>query len=425
VAWTPQQVAHPRFLSEALADAAALGDRLAIGLRRSYGDTCRFERGRLLDMSGLDRFIAFDPATGIVRAEAGLSLDALLRFCVPRGWFVPVTPGTRYVTLGGALANDVHGKNHHRMGTFGRHVRRFSLLRSDRGRVEVTPRSEPDLFAATLGGLGLTGIVLDLDLQLTPIASSNLDVEAVPLGGLSDYFALDRDSGGRFEHTVAWIDCTRTGARAGTGVYSRANWSASGPLEPHPTRQITLPAFTPGAPFTGLTVGAFNRFYRALQLIPPRRKPVPYAKVFHPLDAIGGWNRLYGRAGFYQHQSVVPPEAAEGALKAMLNAVAASGEGSALVVLKSFGELASPGWMSFPRPGHTLAIDFQNRGPSTLALMARLDDVVREAGGALYPAKDGRMSRRMLDLGYARFPDLLALRDPACGSDFLDRMETP
>jgi L-gulonolactone oxidase len=425
VARAPQRVAHPRFTPEALTDAAQAGDRLAIGLRRSYGDTCRFGRGRLVDMSGLNRFIAFDPATGLIRAEAGLSLDALLRVSVPRGWFVPVTPGTRFVTLGGALANDVHGKNHHRMGTFGRHVRRFSLLRSDRCVVEVTPQTEPDLFGATIGGLGLTGIVLDLDLQLTPIASSNLDTESVPMGGLADYFALDADSGDRFEHTVAWIDCTRTGARAGMGVYSRANWAASGPLEPHPTRQIALPAFAPGAPFTGLTVGAFNRFYRALQLYPPLRKPLPYAKVFHILDAIGGWNRLYGRAGFYQHQCVVPPAVALEALKAMLGQIAASGEGSALVVLKSFGALASPGWMSFPRPGHTLAIDFQNRGPSTLALMARLDAVVREAGGALYPAKDGRMSREMLDLGYPRLPDLLALRDPACGSDFLDRMETP
>jgi FAD/FMN-containing dehydrogenase len=407
-----------------LSDLSELGGpRLAVGLKRSYGDTCLFADGRLLDMSGLDRFIAFDRQTGLLKAEAGLSLDALLRVSVPLGWFVPVTPGTRRVTLGGAVANDVHGKNHHRAGSFGRHVKAFTLLRSDRGLVEVTPETEPVLFAATIGGLGLTGVILDVTLQLVPIASSDLINENLPLGRLDDYFALDAESSEAFEHTVAWIDCTRTGRRVGLGVYSRANWAPDGPLEAHSPRTRAVPAFAPAAPFNALTVSAYNRWRRVRQLWDGSPRRLHYSPAFHPLDAVEGWNRLYGRSGFYQHQCVVPRDAAPDALREMLDAVARSGQGTPVVVLKSFGDLASPGWMSFPRPGHTLALDFKNRGRPTLQLLDRLDAIVREAEGTLYPAKDGRMPREMLDRGYPRFPDLLALRDPACGSDFLARME--
>ncbi len=417
-----QRVARPWFAQD-LADLDG-GPRLAVGLRRSYGDSALFSSGRLLDMTGLDHAIAFDRRTGLFTAEAGLSIDALLRIVVPHGWFVPVTPGTRQVTLGGALANDVHGKNHHRAGTFGRHVRAFTLLRSDRGEVLVTPQSEPELFAATIGGLGLTGIVRELTLQLSPIGSSQLDVETLPMGRLSDFFALDADSADRFEHTVAWVDCTRGGDRLGLGFYARANWAAEGPLQAHGPPRLTVPMQTPGFLINRLSLTAFNRLYRARQLAGPRRRGQPYSAVFHPLDGIAGWNRLYGGAGFYQHQSVVPRADADAALTEMLRIIARSGEGSALVVLKAFGDLESPGLLSFPRPGYTLALDFRNKGPATLALMDRLDAVVRAAGGALYPAKDGRMSPAMFRFGYPQLDRFLKSRDPACGSDFLTRMET-
>lgn len=419
-----QTVARPRFVSDlAMLGGEDAAPRLAVGLRRSYGDSCLFGGGRLVDMSGLDRFIAFDRATGLVRAEAGLSLDALMTMSVPHGWFAPVTPGTRRVTLAGAVANDVHGKNHHLAGSFGRHVRAFTLLRSDRGVVEVTAETDPALFAATIGGLGLTGIIQDVTLQLTAIRSSELETENLPIGNLADYFALDAESATRFEHTVAWVDCTRRGDRLGLGVYSRANWATDGPLAPHLPPRITVPAAAPGLPVNRLTLGAFNRLYRYRQLAAPRARRRPYSAVFHPLDAVGQWNTLYGRSGFYQHQSVVPRASAEDAVREMLRLVAASGQGSPLFVLKSFGELASPGLLSFPRPGHTLAMDFPNKGAATLTLIRRLDAIVREAAGALYPAKDGLMTREMLDLGYPRFDELLALRDEACGSDFLTRMQ--
>lgn len=421
----PQRVAHPRFVGD-LAELARAdtGPRLAVGLRRSYGDTALFSAGRLVDMTGLNHAIAFDPGTGLVRAEAGLSLDALLRIMVPRGWFVPVTPGTRQVTLGGALANDVHGKNHHRAGTFGRHVTAFTLLRSDRGVVAVTPQTEPELHAATVGGLGLTGVILDVTLQLKRIASSELVVETLPMGRLADFFALDAESSEGFEHTVAWVDCTRGGDKAGLGFYSRANWAGDGPLTVHQPPRLTIPVETPGFLMNPLSLGVFNRLYRFRQLSGPRVGRQPYSAVFHPLDGIGGWNKLYGRSGFFQYQCVTPRRDAEPALAEMLRLIAKSGQGSALVVLKAFGDLASPGLLSFPRPGYTLALDFQNQGARTLDLLGRLDQVVRGVGGALYPAKDGRMSRAMFELGYPRLAEWLKARDPACGSDFLTRMET-
>lgn len=420
----PQSLARPSSAAalKAWAEEDA-GPRLGRGLGRAYGDSGLYGRGRLIDMTGLDRFISFDATTGLVRAQAGLSLDALLQVTAPRGWFVSVTPGTRFVTLGGAVANDVHGKNHTRAGTFGRAVRALTLLRSDKGLIEVTPDSDPELFAATVGGMGLTGLILDVTLQLEPIASTDLVVETLPLGDLGDFFDLNADSLGRFEQTVAWIDCTRRGARLGLGVYTRANWAPSGRLAAHEARQpLTIPVETPGFLINRHTLAAFNRVYRAAQLSRPRRARTPYAKVFYPLDAVGGWNRLYGAAGFYQYQCVIPPDVGRAGIADLLTEIARSGEGSPLVVLKTFGDLASPGLLSFPRPGYTLALDFRNRGPATLDLLARLDRIVDASGGALYPAKDGRMPRRMFELSFPHLERFWASRDPACGSDFLTRL---
>jgi FAD/FMN-containing dehydrogenase len=420
---TTQSVSEPRFESDVAAWGLVDKDpRLAVGLRRSYGDTCAFSEGRLIDMAGLDRFIAFDAESGVLKAQAGLSLNDLLRVCAPRGWFAPVTPGTRYVTLGGAIANDVHGKNHTRGGTFGRHVLAFTLLRSDRGVIEVTVASEPALFAATVGGLGLTGVILDVTVQLAPIPSTFLDSEIFPLGGLEDFFAINAPSLASHEQTVAWLDCTKRGDKVGMGVYTRANWATAGGFAPHQERVRNVPFEAPGFLLNRLSLSAFNVAYRMAQLSKPRRQAVHYGSWFYPLDALSGWNKLYGPAGFYQYQCVVPHPSGPDALREMLQIIGRSGEGSALVVLKTFGDLASPGMMSFPRPGYTLALDFRNRGAETLSLLRQLDGLIREAGGALYPAKDGRLPRAMLDIGYPGFERFLKLRDPACGSDFLRRM---
>jgi FAD/FMN-containing dehydrogenase len=396
---------------------------LTVGLGRSYGDSGLNPDGAVIDMRGLDRAIAFDPETRVLRAEAGISLDALLGILVPRGFFLPVTPGTRFVTLGGAVANDVHGKNHHRAGTIGRWVRRLGLMRSDGGTLELGSDDNAGLFAATIGGLGLTGLIAWVEIEVIPIASAMMEVETIPFAGLDDFFPIADVSDGAFDYTVAWIDCLAKGDALGRGIFSRARHATSGPLAAKkqragPSLPLDLPAFA----LNGLTVRAFNAVYYRNGRRQAGRTPQPYEPFFYPLDRIGGWNRMYGKRGLYQYQSVVPPAVARDATKAMLEAISASGEGSFLAVLKTFGDAPSPGLLSFTRAGTTLALDFANRGASTLALMARLDAIVREAGGRLYPAKDGRIPAAMFRAGYPNWEDFARHVDPGFSSSFWRRV---
>jgi L-gulonolactone oxidase len=407
-----------------VAEGASHGRKvLAVGLRRSYGDSGLNPDGAIIDMTGLDRVIAFDPATRRLRAEAGISFDALLKMLVPRGFFLPVTPGTRFVTLGGAIANDVHGKNHHRAGTLGRWVRQLGLVRSDGGALTLAPGDPAGLFAATIGGLGLTGVIEWAEIEAVPIASPLVDVETIPFGSLDEFFAIAAQSDAGFDYTVAWVDCLATGGNAGRGVFSRGRHAANGAAAPEERRlRFNLPVDLPGFVLNGLTVRAFNALYHRAATRKAGRATVWYDPFFYPLDAIGGWNRMYGRRGLYQYQSAVPPATARDATAAMLRTVAASGEGSFLAVLKVFGDLTSPGMLSFPRSGTTLALDFANRGASTLALMGRLDAIVREAGGRLYPAKDGRIPAAMFRAGYPDWQDFARHVDPNFSSHFWRRV---
>lgn len=410
----------PALVSEGAAEGRKL---LAVGLRRSYGDSGLNPDGAIIDMAGVDRAIAFDPQTRLLRVEAGMSLDALLRLLVPRGFFLPVTPGTRFVTLGGAVANDIHGKNHHRAGTLGRWVRRLGLIRSDGSTVELGPDDTTGLFAATIGGLGLTGIIAWVEIEMVPIASAMMDVETVPFSGLDEFFSLAAESDREFDYTVAWIDCLVPGDALGRGIFSRGRHAAIGPLTPGKSSLgPSLPVDLPGFVLNGPTVKAFNTLYYRYGRRKAGRATIPYGPFFHPLDAIGGWNRMYGKRGMYQYQSVVPPEAARDATKAMLHAISASGEGSFLAVLKTFGEKNSLGMLSFPRPGTTLALDFLNRGAPTLLLMERLDAIVRGAGGRLYPAKDGRIPPAMFRLGYPNWQEFARHIDPGFSSHFWRRV---
>jgi L-gulonolactone oxidase len=393
---------------------------LPVGALRSYGDTCANDAGPVLDITALGRFQAFDRQTGVLTADAGVLLGDLMQVTVPHGWFPATTPGTRQVTLGGAVANDVHGKNHGKAGTFGTHVLAIELLRSDTDRRWISPGAEPELFAATVGGLGLTGIICSVTLQLAAISSAWLYNEVVPFDNLDGFFAAARASDA-FEHTVAWIDCTARGAALGRGVFNRADWASDGRLEPHRGLPRKLPFPVPGGLLTPLTLKAFNALYGGLQKMKPRRALEHYASVFHPLDGLDGWNRLYGKAGFHQYQCVTP-EGSEAAIRDLLTIISKSGEGSFLAVLKAFGARLSPGLLSFPMAGYTLALDFRNRGAETLALLDRLDEVVTAAGGRLYPAKDARMSRAMFERGYPQLDAFRRFRDPLCQSDFARRM---
>ncbi|WP_233862555.1 FAD-binding oxidoreductase [Paraburkholderia adhaesiva] len=421
----PQQahtVAWRDALPLAWRDAAAgTGTTLGFGNGRSYGDSCLAASGEVVHMLPLDRMIASDWQTGVVRAEAGTTLGQLLALALPHGWMLPVTPGTQFVTLGGAVANDVHGKNHHVRGTFGRHVRRFSLLRSDGSRLDCSPATEPDFFAATVGGLGLTGLIEWVEVQLMPVASSRIDVTRIRFDNLDGFFSLSEQLDPLHEYSVAWVDCLGRGASLGRGVFMAGDHAPDGPLTLAPRRARTVPFTMPVPLFNPLTLRALNEAYFRRQ----RTRATPVAMdcdtFFYPLDAIREWNRIYGRAGFQQYQCVIPPDAARDAVREMLDAIARSGTGSFLAVLKRCGAIESPGWLSFPREGTSLALDFPQRDASNRALFARLDAIVRAARGRLYPAKDAHMSGEDFRAAYPRWEQVEALRDPALLSRFWER----
>jgi len=414
-------------------DARALLDRDAIaselragppgiahGMGRSYGDVCLNPGGALWLTAGLDRFIGFDARTGRLRCESGVQLGQIQRFAVPRGWILPVTPGTWMATVGGAIANDVHGKNHHVQGSFGDHVSLLRLVRSDGEVIDCGPGQRADWFAATVAGLGLTGVIAEVEIQLMPVESPWIDTETVPFAGLDAFFALADESERGWEYTVSWIDCL-AGAR-GRGLFIRGNHA--------PVQQRTVPALrTRAMPFVppvslvnDLTLRLFNFAYYHASRLRAGHAVSHYRPFFYPLDTIADWNRMYGPSGFYQHQSVVPRQVGRDAIGAMLDVIARSGEGSFLAVLKTFGERRSPGLLSFPRPGVTLALDFPNRGERTAALLSRLDAIVGEAGGCLYPAKDACMSRTLFEAGYPRLGEFLPFRDPKLGSAMSRRL---
>ena len=398
---------------------------LPYGLGRSYGDSCTNDGGWLLATAGLDRWVAWDPATGLLRAEAGVTLAEVLAMVVPQGWFLPVTPGTKFVTLGGAVANDVHGKNHHVAGTWGCWVRAFELQRSDGSRMVCTPHDNVDWFGATIGGLGLTGLITWVEVQLRRVCNPYLHVETLRVGDLSAFFSLAKASDRDFEHTVSWVDCLASGPGLGRGLFMRGDHAPSlGEALPLAKRRRTLPfpLDAPGWLLNRWSITLFNALYWR-RLRGARRADVQhYEPFFYPLDAIDDWNRMYGSRGFFQYQFVVPMPDAERVVHEVLTRIARSGEASFLAVLKCFGDVASPGWLSFPRPGVTLALDLPNRGVSTLSLMDDLDRLVGEAGGALYPAKDARMGGAMFRQSFPRWEEFASYVDPAFSSSFWRRV---
>jgi FAD/FMN-containing dehydrogenase len=415
-------VSEPAHLDD-LARAVRAGDghALAHGMGRSYGDVCLNAGGRLLRTGRLDRIVSADWSTGVVRAEAGLTIGGLLSICVPRGWFVPVTPGTKFVTLGGAVANDVHGKNHHGAGTFGCHVRALGLMRSDGATLEVGPDARPHLFAAAVGGLGLTGLIAWVEIQLQRVTSSDFEAQTLRIRDLDGFFRTAQDSHG-WPYTVAWVDCLAAGKRLGRGLFNRGRHAEGGPLLPHPERaRLKVPRDAPSALLGPLTVRLFNAAY-SRQPAGGEAARVPYGKFLYPLDGITDWNRLYGGRGFFQHQSVVPMAGAPRALQDLLELTSSEGQGSFLVVLKLFGPRASPGVLSFPREGATFALDLPNRGPGTLRLLHRMAEVVLKAGGRLYPAKDATMTAEQFRAGFPRWREVESYRDPALSSDFWRRV---
>jgi FAD/FMN-containing dehydrogenase len=370
----------------------------------------------------MDRFLAADWNAGTLRAQAGVTLEEILTLAIPRGWFLSVTPGTKYITLGGAIGNDVHGKNHHRRGTFGRHVLRLGLVRSDRGRLTCGPGENADLFGATIGGLGLTGIIDWAEIQLVPIRSSQIAGVTQRFGDLDEFFALSEELDAQHEFCVSWIDCVATGKGTGRGVYMAGDFLSDGPLEVASARKLTVPVTPPVSLVNSLSLRGFNELYWRKAPKARTKAIVGYDAFFYPLDSILQWNRIYGPRGFQQYQALIPEDAARDGIRALLEAIAASGSGSFLAVLKRCGDIPSPGWLSFPRPGTTLALDFPQSDRLARDLFPRLDAIVRASGGSLYPAKDAHMSGEDFRRAYPGWQRLEAVRDPVLMSRFWQRV---
>lgn len=395
---------------------------LPYGNGRSYGDSCQAASGTVIDMRGRNRILSFDPASGRLEAEAGALLPDVISSVAPHGWFPAVVPGTQFVTVGGAIANDIHGKNHHRRGTFGAHVESFRLLRSDGATYHCTPTQNADLFAATIGGMGLTGIMLSATIRLMKVPSLDIAERVARFSGLAEYFdlaeAADRDN----EYAVAWVDQLATGKHAGRGLLMTGNHAEEGSLAANVGRAKLGVPFQPplnllNRPFLSL----FNGAYHWRKGSGAAERVSSYNGFFFPLDGVNNWNRLYGPRGLFQHQSVIPADAARGVIPEMLRETRRAGQGSFLTVLKRFGEFASPGLISFPRPGYTLTLDFPNRGQATLELLSRLDDITVAAGGAVNPYKDARMGPKTFAASFPDWHRLEALRDPAFLSAFWER----
>jgi len=408
-------------LRRALPDANPRG-LLARGLGRSYGDAAQNSGGRVIETIDVDSFTVHEAVPGadsvLVTAEAGVSIDRLLHSLVPQGLFVPVTPGTRYVTVGGAIAADIHGKNHHRKGSWCDHVESLRLQLADGSVVEIGPDADPELYWATAGGMGLTGVILDATFRCPRIGSSRLLVDTDRAPDLDSVIELMATGDADYDYSVAWIDLMATGASMGRSVLTRGRFATAEELggapgsDPFAYRAgviASAPPFVPGGLLNKVTVRAFNElwFRKAPKLRRDELQTIP--TFFHPLDMVGGWNRIYGPGGFLQWQFVIP-FGTEATLRRIIEELSAAGCTSFLAVLKAFGE-GNPAPLSFPAPGWTLALDIPTGVPGLAALLDRLDDMVVEAGGRIYLAKDSRVRAELVPQMYPRLDEWRAVRE--------------
>lgn len=393
---------------------------------RSYGDSCLNNQNNLLDVSALHRFIAFDEQTGILRCEAGITFSEIQQLTIPKGWFLPVTPGTQFVSVGGAIANDVHGKNHHQAGTFGLHVKSFELLRSNGDHIICSQEHNPDFYGASIGGLGLTGLILWAEIQLKPVFGPWMRTQRLRFKNLDDFFRLSTEADQDYEYTVAWIDCFAKGPHLGRGIFIRGNHqrkdeSIDSLFQLRETQRI--PLNPPFGLINSRTLKWFNSFYYHTACSKDSSQDFePYDRFFYPLDVIKNSNRLYGSEGFLQYQCVIPASVQKEGTETLLSHIQRSKQGSSLAVLKQFGTITSPGLLSFPRPGTTLALDFPFRGEKTLKLLSELDEIVANVGGAVYPAKDARMSSKHFKLYFPKWKEFCRFIDPKFSSSFWRRV---
>ncbi len=407
----------PRDCGHAAAMVAATeyDSLIARGNGRAYGDAA-INRRATVSMVACDRLLSFSPGTGSLVCEAGALLSDIVALFAPRGWFPPVTPGTKFVTIGGMVAADVHGKNHHKAGSFGNHVESLDLAVANGRTLRCSPTENADLFAATIGGMGLTGVILRVAFRMMPIETAFIRQETLKAPDLDTVMDLFEQSSD-WTYSVAWIDCLARGASLGRSLLYRGEHAAVAdlpdrsrvaPLAPPVKTKLRVPLDFPSFALNRYSVGLFNELYYR------RGRPgtvlTDYDTFFYPLDAILEWNRIYGRAGFTQYQCVLPKAASAAGLRLLLDRIARSGGASFLAVLKLFG--AQSGMMSFPMEGYTLALDFP-ASVATFNLLNELDAIVADHGGRLYLAKDARSGAGMVRHGYPALPRFQAIRSEA------------
>lgn len=420
---------YPLTVSAVAAALQTKAPLLPRGLGRSQGDSCLNDGGGYIDMRRLNHFLVFDVKTGVVRCEAGVTLADILALAVPRGWFLPVTPGTKYVTVGGAIANDVHGKNHHAAGSFGHHVRRFEVVRSTGERLLCSPDQEAELFSATIGGLGLTGVITWVDIQLRPITSQFIDEKVIRLKNLNDFFSAAVEADAKYEYTVAWIDCLAREKKMGRGLLLLGNHASASREEElqsvsarYLAPRVSIFFDAPAWLMNRASIKAFNWVWYRKEWLQASERRVHFNPFFYPLDGVGEWNRAYGKRGFFQYQCVVPKENGREIICELLSRIADSQLASFLSTMKYFGDKKPVGMLSFPRPGITLAVDFANKGEKTLELFKQFDEVVLQAGGAVYPAKDSCMPPSVFAASFPRWQEFEKYIDPALSSSFWRRV---
>jgi FAD/FMN-containing dehydrogenase len=402
------EVSFPASRSAAVAAVAAGAalPMIARGMGRSYGDSAL--AARVVSSRYLNLLHDFDPAVGRVRCGAGVTLAELLEVFVPRGWFLPVTPGTRFVSVGGAIGSDAHGKNHHGRGCFSECLERFELVTAS-GEVLACSREEhPDLFRATCGGMGLTGLILEATLKLAPLASAYVEERTVKCANLEEALATFESCRGA-TYSVAWIDCQATGSRTGRSLVMLGEHAADGTLHAPGRRRLAVPVDLPGPLLNAHSIRAFNALYYHRVRARQSSRRLHYEAFFYPLDRLENWNRLYGKGGFTQYQFVIPKAAGTAGVSAILRRIAASGRGSFLAVLKLLGP-ENANYLSFPLEGYTLALDFKLE-PGLFELLDELDARVHDHGGRVYLAKDCRLGAAGFRRGYPRWEAFQAVRE--------------
>jgi FAD/FMN-containing dehydrogenase len=416
------------YWSDQAIDLLTNQDFFPVGMGRSYGDVGLSSNSRIISNVRLNRFKSFDETSGILDCEPGVLLRDIQAIFVKRGWMLPVTPGTSWVSVAGAIANDVHGKDHHFAGTFGHHVLDFTLARSDGSILFCSPTENSEMYRATIGGLGLTGFILSARLQLKKVAGPYFDTEVIPYGSVGEFFEISEQTEVEgWQATVSWFDCSTS--NAGRGSFTRGNpsdrkYDATSDDDKLDLNKPSLnfPVTPPISLVNKISLDVFNTLYFQLQKSLSGRKELHYKDFYYPLDGISNWNRIYGPRGFFQYQSVIPMDSAKAATEEMLAVIKKSSQGSFLGVIKTFADQPSAGMLSFARHGVTLALDFPNRGEKTELLFEKLDSIVFHAGGTLNPSKDARMSAKMFELGYPELQEFMKFRDPEIRSDFSERV---